>query len=508
MKKIISIIFIFSLLAGCSVKTGDILPGISSEMPSVSQDVTQITDIDIEEITIYMDSSGKPYTNIPSWELYIEELTGVTIKLLTINSVTAIDKQEQPVNGTVYSDYNNFVYYTINNTQLYPLNKYYDLYNWYQYIDQASIDLLTKGEDILALPCQSQPFIRVRYYNKEILDKANLPVPTTINEFTTFLQFAKGDKPDNYPIIISYQSITRQLSDIFRANDVYINTFENSTIAYNPKTQSIEDGVFAPNFFDAYSYIRYLQENQLLHFEKLNPIQPKWSYPLATEYNVIFSDNYSIKDYDRSTPNFDYEVGYYLEGNNREKLVEVRTVNTYYYFPKSIKNIDQYMELFNDVFTKNNYYLDLHFGKIDSDYYIENQQIILSDDNSKAYINLNTVEPNTYEQLNDTRGLSYLNTIPQELYYQMNSLLDILPLSFGLLGPTNVFSFPPTQFGGRFDTSRVTVLFTGLFGGPGPVEEAISEYKNQFMKEQIGDYINKLNESIGANATYDYEFTE
>ncbi len=164
MKKIISIIFIFSLLAGCSVKTGDILPGISSEMPSISQDITQITNSDIDEITIYMDSSGKPYTNIPSWELYIEELTGVTIKLLTINSVSAIDKQEQPVNGAVYYDiFNDFAYYTINNTQLYPLNKYYDLYNWYQYIDQTSIDLLTKGEDILALPCQSQPFIRARY---------------------------------------------------------------------------------------------------------------------------------------------------------------------------------------------------------------------------------------------------------------------------------------------------------------------------------------------------------
>ncbi|MCK5811389.1 MAG: hypothetical protein KAG94_00695 [Clostridiales bacterium] len=511
MKKVISIIFIFSLLAGCSVKTGDILPGISSEVPSISQDITQITDKEIEEIAIYMESSGKPYTNIPSWELYIEELTGVTLHIEYVKTIEAITKPETPIIGAIYNQLNNLAYYIIDNTELNPLNKYYELYNWYQYIDQASIDLLTKGDDILALPCQSQPFIRARYYNKEILDKANLPVPATVNEFTTFLQFAKGAKPDNYPMVISSQSVTRQLSDIFRANDVYINTFENSTIAYNPKTQSIEDGVFAPNFHDAYSYIRYLQENQLLHFDKINPINPIWSYPLATEYSVIYSKNYSYKDYDRSTPDFDYEVGYYLEGSNHEKLVEVRTINNYYYFPKSIKNIDRYMELFNEVISKNNYYLDLYFGMRDNDYFIEDQQIILSDNKRKIYTSLSTIEPNHYEQLNDVEGLSYLNTIPQELYYQNNSLLDIIPLSFG--SGYSIFHYPPTQFGGRYNVSKVTALFDRRldelsYVGLAPIDEVIKEYKSQFMKAQIGEYINKLNERIGASTVYDYEFSE
>ncbi|MBN2851277.1 MAG: hypothetical protein JXQ23_00915 [Clostridia bacterium] len=171
------------------------------------------------------------------------------------------------------------------------------------------------------------------------------------------------------------------------------------------------------------------------------------------------------------------------------------------------------MKLFNDAFASNEYFPDLAYGIKGVDYEIIDDQIvrIKNEDDKLPRLFLSTIE--TYQQPanSDRDGLAFLNGIPESMVFSTNSLLDLIPVSFGI--GFNTSRMPPTQFGNNYNSARVNDLFTRdnhLMIGNGLIsqEEAIAEYKSQFMKEQINEYIDNLNERIGAKTTFSYELNE
>ncbi|MBN2851276.1 MAG: extracellular solute-binding protein [Clostridia bacterium] len=318
MKKLIIVFAVFLLLVGCNTSTGDITPSLHAEAPSISPVDSNINEEKVNDFNVYLNSDYQMYEDIPSWEEYFKQKTGIEIQVNYMDGFGVTDPKQLQKDGAIYYvGSQKLIYRIIDDISLSPLNKYYDLYNWYQYIDQAYVDLLRKGDDILAIPCISQPFVRARFYNKTYLEQTGLKVPETTDEFMNFLIDSHKSNPKQYQIVINLNGLSRQLADIFRAYDIYVSTYNNSMIGFNPKTSSFEDGVFSENFVFAYSYLQTLREMEILLFNPPGINGYTINYPLATEYSMIYSSDYSYMEDDQTTPDFEYEKGYYLRGINQ-----------------------------------------------------------------------------------------------------------------------------------------------------------------------------------------------
>lgn len=201
-------------------------------------------------------------------------------------------------------------------------------------------------------------------------------------------------------------------SDIFRAYNVYLNTEYNSSVTYNPNTESFEDGVFSENMEIALGFVRTLQQENLFAIgnigmdpqamgtTKTNFIDGFHSVDknFATEYGVVYDTRYNffIREANGQI-DYDSVKGYYLIGTNSNNICEIRQNIAFYVFPKSIQNIDGTMELFNDLFNNPKYYADLRYGVEGKDYSTIANMIIQEPPKAGSFIALKQINSTIIE---------------------------------------------------------------------------------------------------------------
>ena len=294
-------------------------------------------------------------------------------------------------------------------------------------------------------------------------------------------------------------------SDIFRAFNVFLNSEFNSSIAYNPTTETIEDGVFSPDMETGLQYIRMLQYERLFGIASLGKQQEKDGITenkfltdfssidklFATEYGAIYDSRYDFFILDSGAEiGYDYIEGYFLEGTNTKNVCEVRQNISFYLFPKSIENIDGVIELFDMVFSKTEYYYDVKYGIEDRDYHIDEStgQVLAITPSKGSFVGLHTINEQIAEEYND-KGRNAIDDINSGNMFIKNIF-------------TQVFAYADD----REDLSNYmnTYSLDSIFNDNLIPLEAINEYKNNFIKSGGVGLIMNLNSNLGKTSGYDY----
>lgn len=501
MKKLIGIfLLLLILLYGCSKSSLEIDKSIISNGEK-STEITIISKEDNSEVSLNLnyliwERTGKEGA---TWSNYFEEKHGIKINLNYVNQIGPVQAIENELGGIIYLNnyfgnrYNTEINIVLNDkvNELYDLTEYYEQYNLYEFIDSKLIKTVSIADNIYAIPVSSEERVYPRYYRKETIDRIGCSIPSSISELTDYLRTAKKLDNEFYPMFINVGTMTHCSADIFRAFDVYVNTNEESMITLNPKTNSYEDAVFSGNFNQVYTYLEMLQEENLLllyhPIKDREMIIPK-DIKLATEYNCIYSNLYN---YPELIPEYEYYSGYYLEGINYEKLVEVRKDVVYYLFPKSIKNIDNTMQNFYSVFTDSTYTNDLLYGIEGVDYDVINEII-----NYNSKLNIRQInQPYSIDKLGDETQNDYLE-YDSRMKYEASTPFDILTFGKALDDVYPGYA--------NFAKYVASTAVMELFHNDLNCEEAILIYKTEFNKYNIKGFIDELNKKINVTTQYDY----
>ncbi|MBN2852003.1 MAG: hypothetical protein JXQ23_04630 [Clostridia bacterium] len=500
MKKILIALLIL-LLAGCT-NGADLTPE-AEPADSISADYQRTTSL---SFTIPYNNTRNRYAEIDNWETYFYETYGyeINISYNTIN--TDLSAMDSIVFFNCKSDYimqNMFDIKKMMETgQLYDISTYYDQYNWYQYIDDTAIDYVTMNDEIMALPVSSFGYSYPRYYNENYLKELSLNVPTNVSEFYDYLLATrKMNSYDEsfYPFIANSNNIIRNTADLFRSSGVYFNSEKNNTIAYNPLTKSIEDGMFSENSLEAIQYIRFLQENKVFsifdsngtNFDKI-PYNINKNY--ATEYYIIYSYSGDPGRNDKyEDPVYLTRTGYFLEGNNKERLMEVNKDISFYVFPAGISNLAGKMELFNTIFTDNQYYYDLKYGIKNIDYEIQDHNLTINMPSYGAMLDLELMTG-----FKDPGATSFMESVQVIDQADEPLLYDVSYIHHEILK----LGFTPT-INNEFDD-----IIKRMFNTRNSLEDEVAAYKELFRKSGGIEYIDLLNEKLGSVTSYKYHLLD
>ena len=524
MKKVVLFVMVFLVfLSGCN----DSVSQSTSEKPNIdvntipktsnldeayieitpsTEPKEQLPDIfeSVNLLSIYQPahSSSEKYYNLNGWQNYIYDKFGIEINMAYSSNISS------PVyyfNYLVNSPYGRSkkVFDYIDPELVFDLSPYYKKYNWESFIDPEYIKQLSINGGIYAVPTAPQKYVIPRYYNKTYLDILGIDVPTDINSFIDYLRNAKNLMEGEgilLPMFVQQRKYFQSTADIFRAFGTYVNSAINSTVSYNPNSKSYEDAVFSENIEEALSFIRTIQDENLMGISGeaycpndyySNPFigdKFKVNKVFATEYNYVFDIKTNSFQRDLEAQ-ISYEVvnGYYLSHLNSRNICEIRSDMGFYVFPKSTQNIYGTVDLFNTIMTDSNYYADLLYGVENTDYSVINEKIVPNIPTKGTFPGIRMIKPiedtNSYYSANNIDVISNLN---QKLYFE-----------------SNVFNYVNTNSdsnnfwtGGSFHDALFLTCFSP--------QEAIEEYKKWFYKSGMRMDIEKMNEKIGAITVYDY----
>lgn len=503
MKKLIILFIIILLLVSCSSSSNK-----ESEKPSlVNQESATPTISETSEdsglLTINYTIFDKDYEEDieKSWETYFEHKYGVKIILnylnMKKNGIGYISDEE--LDGVMYLThapgyiYNKYIYSLIDDGKLYDLSKYYEEYTWQNDIEPAHLKPVTIGGKIFAIPVVSNTDILPRYYNKEYIEALGLKIPTTIGEFTEYLTATSIAYPETPPAYFSTLSVTHSTADIFRGFDVYLNANDESSICFNPKTNSFEDGVFSENFVSALSYIRMLQESNLMEiFKPRISIELPLELVLATEYNCTY---YNGMTWPNRVPTYEFVTGYYLEGTNKEKLVEARKNISFYTLPVFTKSADSLMRDLNRILTWKEYSFDLQFGIEGLDYYYDSDisDVIIEND----FLGIIQLAQKQTATQSEKEAWNFINNHPSSLIFETNTYFDAFTFSKMYTGD-ELLKFK--QVSGFLSVP----ILMDLFNMEIATQDSIKAYKDQFYKYNIQEFIDDMNDRLGFTTTFNY----
>ena len=524
MKKVLLIVMVVIIfLTGCNENTSrgttenpDInLSGIPSISDLMETLLPMNTDGQLPEIfesvnllSIYQRAytADEKYYDLLGWQEYIYDKFGLEINMFyrqsELKGASAVYYFNSAL-GYPYRRTHRVFDYTEPETA-YDLTPYYEKYNWSSFIDNEYIEALKVNGSIYAVPTASEKYIIPRYYNKAYLDELGMEVPTDINSFHNYLIESKKIMDGEgmlLPMFIPMRQMFQCTADIFRAFGVYVNSESTSMVTYNPNTQSYEDAVFSENIETVLTFIRTLQEQELMSvygegncfngsfYE--NPFigdRFKVNKTFATEYNFVYDKkSNNFRKFLLSETEYEKVSGYYLMNNNSSNVCEVCSDMGFYVFPKNIKNIHGTIDLFNTIMTDGKYYADLLYGVENTNYIIINEEILskLPDKGTFPGIRLITPfdNPNNYYSPGNT---DVLRQLPQESYYE-----------------ANIFNYI-ARYDDIINTSISSSFHDNLFMPCISPYDAIEEYKKWFLNSGMKAAIEQLNERIGAVTVYDY----
>ncbi|MBN2852925.1 MAG: hypothetical protein JXQ23_09355 [Clostridia bacterium] len=504
-RKLVLLIIIILLVAGCNsnekvvesnkpvIQSNDLeLSDMSNgpETPDINNSDESISILDVNYII------SDSYYNYDidssiSWSNYFNDKYDISINLNYINNKTIDYVFNEKIDGVLYLTngaayiYNKYIYNMIENNKLLDLKPYYVKYNWDQLIDSKYIKPVSNGAKIFAIPVASNITVLQRYYNSEYLKSLNISIPMTIDEFTEYLAQVKNLYPESYPLFFNQNSAGHCTADLFRSFDVYINAYNESAISFNPKTESFEDAVFSDNFNLAFSYIRMLQENEYMNAFSLQPGDLPDSLILASEFNFTY---YRGQTRPNRKPDYEYQVGYFLEGINKEKLVEMKKDISFYVLPEFSGNADSLMERLNIVLRNSDYYFDLKYGieEVNYEYGSNNGEVMIKNE----FRGILQPENTQYSIISDKEVEEFISSYPNELMYETNTYYDLFTFSKMLSGE-NSLNFK------KFGDSYNTKLLMDMFNTEINISNSIETYKTEFKKYGINTLINSFNKKLG-----------
>lgn len=454
--------------------------------------------------------TGGNYYNLMGWQNYIYEKYKIELYVNYSNPSNEGITYLNFIKGLTYVNNIRLLDYAKEETS-YDLTPYYSKYEWDYYIESQYIEALTTSSGIYAIPVSSGKYIVPRYYNKEYIEKLNMPVPSTSNELYEFLKGVKELNADDekfIPMCILNRALTKSTSDIFRAFGVYVDSELNTSVTYNPNTNSFEDAVFSKDIDSPILFLRQLQQENLLSIqgrsrafvaskngEAINLFDNNL-YSLnknfATEYYYVYdSISNGFTYHVNAQPNYEVINGYWLADTNNDNVCEVRSDMAFYLFPKTIHNINGVIDLFNDVFTNNKYYYDLKYGVEDIDYTRSNDSVIINEPKIGAFIDLKQIN-NIYDTSSNyvPKSVEIIKNMSIDRYYEKN----VFNMSIFYLRGSDADSLNYSN------NTQLEMLFSNKVG----FVDAIDEYKNNFNKSDMSTIIDKLNENLGLVSQYDY----
>ncbi len=218
-------------------------------------------------LSIYQPAGNKDekYFNLMSWQDYIFQKFGLEINMFysqeEVGGVSAV----YYFNSRIKYPYSRVdqVFNYVNPDMAYDLTPYYEKYGWDSLIASEYIEALKVDGSIYAIPTTPNKYIIPRYYNAEYLNQLDMEVPTDINSFRNYLVESKKIMEGDgllLPMFIPQRQMFPCMSDIFRAFGAYVNSEYNSTMSFNPNTQSFEDAVYSENIETALGFVKSLQE--------------------------------------------------------------------------------------------------------------------------------------------------------------------------------------------------------------------------------------------------------
>lgn len=454
---------------------------------------------------------GQRYYAIESWQDFIKEKFGLEIYLsygtyrryqgIDPNSIYLLNYNflQAATNGD-----NSDVLVMSNPENMNDLTPYYERYGWDANIENRYKELLTVNNGIYAIPSIPDKYSIPRFYNSNYLKELGLEVPDTITDLYEYISGTREMKSSQnfIPICLSENHIIPSLADIFRAFGVYTGTVNNSTISYDPNSNSYEDAVFSEHFASSLSFIRQLQQEKLLGIkgDARNYYNPEddSNYFLsnligidkefASEYMYIYDSAENDFVYNpKLKPSYKYSCGYYLTHTNTTSVCEIRCDIAFYMFPKTINDLDGTMDLFNMVMGNPEYKFPLGYGIENKDYNIINDNAIPSEPDIGGLVNIRQLKSKPDE---------YVSLIPESLEF-------ITGINRDLVYEFDVFNYWPTHYRELSGSVNISIL-RELFYPFVSVQDAIENYRQKFSVAGGYNRIKLINQNCGTESAYDY----
>ena len=525
MKKFFLFIMIITItLSGCTYKeSGNELSLDDSSTPHMTgvQDYRIDGFGEVKSLNIlYPAYDLAKYKSILQWQEYIKEKNGIDI-LINYLAFYPETVNDLNINGVVYLNYQKGVPFEFNTTVFeyyddniaYELSEYYQEYGWNQLINPDYINALTVDGKIYAVPTTANKYIIPRYYNKEILEKLGSVVPESVNEFYEYLLKVKelySENTNYYPYVVLNHRFASSVSDIARAYGVYFNNYFNSSVSYNPITDSIEDAMYSENIYELLVFLRNLQEMKLMAvygmYNRINPLndEPLGTYitnlnkidkNFATEYNFVYSNSTGGFDkYLFATKNYESVNGYYLTGDNKQFLCEVHSDFGFYVFPRNIENIDGLIYTFDNLFTDENNYMDFKYGVEGRDYIVTDDKIINNisnpiKDGANPELKL-IIDAYNYDTSYVSESYDIIGSLKADIAYERNVFNHIN--TYSSLSMRSVFNYTRNE------------ELEAVFNPDVQLDDAIAYYKDQARKNGVLNTIFEINEDLGKSSNYNY----
>lgn len=493
--------------------TADSIPGIHSDI--VLPDSIQPADTLKIIYPAYIDMK---YHRLGDWQSLIYEKFGLDINVIyEYRTPEDIQTEEIFDNTIIYLNFTQGYPYEFNtdvkkfsdDAISHDLSPYYLKYKWDDFVDSGYIEYLKTNEKIFAVPAPSDKYILPRHYNKEYLMELNLEIPTNITDFYSYLSLTKqlNSYDDSfYPMCVPGHYLTQSTADIFRAFGVFFNSTDNLTITYNPNTGSFEDGVFSTGIESALEYIRDLQYKDLLLIcgvtygnssdgtpnVMFNNDYSKINKKFSTEYGAIYVPEKQgfIREGTGGLNQTNYESvpGYSLTGINSNNIYEVNSNLAFYIFPKTNRNINETIELFNTIFTQSDYYANFKYGIDEIDFTVIDDAIVAIPPSTGAFLDLKSINP-LGSQSFISQNTAIINNLSNNQWFEKN-----------VFTMYRTYLDPEDNLNAHSQQALVNMLFNKSLSP----YDSIDEYKRVFKTVGLEKIIDNLNEKLGVATEYNY----
>ena len=443
-----------------------------------------------ESIELFLSSRNVGYVNIDSWETYIEEtynldintnivdyeLLSKTIYLDEYNPNTLYYKEYFKEPG-VYAIYSSDLAKIINN-----ISDYFLSLNDTKIIDLISSDELESitflDGNIYVLPIQTmhnELFMRRLYKTNSNFNEQT--VPTTINELYEYLIISQKSGYNNVLEGI-YERVNPlyPYGDITQSFGIQINSLSDTYFRYDIEVAGFKDMAVTENMYDCVAYIKFLIDQKIINNKLSDSFLSK-----NTNYDKFINDIdsneffslYRRSDSDENISNSNIVFSTILSNNDTN--YKIRTGhNKFYAIQKDTQINDEIIEFLGHA--------------------------INNSDSINEPINIKSIEYSSHFQevydsyINNSVNNRIYDEIPQ--FYYSNS---------GKFNETSKYISSIN----KFEKTNITSVFNKLLyewlrNDNVNIDEFFDMYIEIAKKENISDYINRINEDIGSVFSFYY----
>lgn len=523
---IVLAIMVGAFSVGC---TGDNIKSTGSFDPeNVTDPVSAVGDKFVDDIRIsgyILDSITLNDEELRSYEKFFKEEYGIDLSMnITLfydrdgsNTLKMVRENPEGIflfNFSSISQINKM----ISTEKILPLGDYLEDNDTWKQLPEGMKEMYSLGDGkIWVLPRGYEQILYARVYRNSVLTSLGMQIPSTPGEL---YETAKAAKIKSMDVGIAYMDIL-SFNDIFYANSTPLakshTGYFNTSIVYNPDTESFEDSMLKEEMNNSLNYVKALIDEGLAH--SMGEIVNFGTGALKV---MIDSDKYFSTYGNIDSDLFDdsaYQIGYDLTGNVKGYKIPLsyNYNRGFYVMGSETKNPELAINTFVSLFygSKKAYFASM-YGIPGESYEFEGQEIKVKNESFFSKTQFPVIKENPLLSLYNMDISSSDDTISKIIETGKESLRkkkDFIEqgLSDGkmVVYPLNL-SFPEVypQLDSMIPTHPCAQLLDMLFHdyskGIINTEEFISEYSKSMKDVGQQQIIDDLNEKIGVKTTYSY----